>query len=154
MARSCQWFLSKFKILVLTLVFVQCSDAKLDIVNSYLFPFNIEQFKLDLFFKNDLAQNDKLSSSNPKNWTEHRQCLLELNAIKNGLMNFEPWAITCKSNIFNYLFYSLSFEFIEFQFYFSIGCMGKNSIWHFKWKFYGIRRIFTVLQYQSKWPSV
>lgn len=30
------------------------------------------------------------------NWTENHECLIELNAIKNGLDNYEEWAARSK----------------------------------------------------------
>ena len=88
-------FISKFEFLVLILVFVQCIDAKLN-VNNQIYPFNFEQIKFDLFSKSDFVKTNKFSEINSKNWTKHHQCLVELNAIKNGMKNFEPWAIQCK----------------------------------------------------------
>lgn len=85
-------FYPKFQLIVIILICIQCHDAKLN-VNNQLFPFNFEQIKFDLFSTNDFAKTNKFSS---KNWTEHQQCLDELNAIRNGMKNFEPWAIQCK----------------------------------------------------------
>lgn len=88
-------FISKFQFFIFILVCVQCNHAKLN-VNNHLNPFNFEQIKFDLFSKSDFAKIDKFSELNSRNSTDHHQCLKELNAIKNGLNNFEPWAIQCK----------------------------------------------------------
>lgn len=92
MANCSYSFYPKIQFIVIILICIQFSDAKLNI-NNQLFPFNFEQIKFDLFSTNDFAETNKFNS---KNWTEHHQCLKELNAIKNGMKNFEPWAIQCK----------------------------------------------------------
>lgn len=81
-----------FRFIVITLICIQCIDAKLSI-NKHFHPFNFEQIKFDLFSANDFERTDEFSVFKSKNWTDHRQCLMELNAIKNGMNNFEPWAI-------------------------------------------------------------
>lgn len=90
-------FNPKFQFLVFILVCIQCIDAKLNVNNNHFYPFNFEQIKFNLFSNSsDFPKANKFSEFNSKNWTEHHQCLKELNAIKNGLNNFEPWAIQCK----------------------------------------------------------
>lgn len=73
-----------------------CIDAKFNVNNNYLYPFNFEQIKYDLFSASDFPKTNKFSEFNSKNWTKNHQCLTELIEIKNGLKNFEPWAIQCK----------------------------------------------------------
>lgn len=87
-------FFSKFQFIVIILICIHCIDAKLNV--NHLYPFNFEQIKFDIFSTNDFTKNNKLGEFNSKNWTaEHHKCLLELNAIKNGMKNFEPWAVQC-----------------------------------------------------------
>lgn len=81
-----------FQFLVFVLVSIQCIDAKLNVNNNHLYPFNFEQIKFDLFSTSDFHP----SEFNSKNRTERHRCLIELDAIKNGLKKFEPWAIQCK----------------------------------------------------------
>lgn len=92
--------LQTFHVLIFTLACIGCIDAKLN-VNNHLNPFNFEQIKSALFSQSDFFEPDQLDDFNSKNRTAHRQCWLELNAIKSGLKNFEPWAIQCNpfSNI-------------------------------------------------------
>lgn len=39
------------------------------------------------------------------NWTKNHECIIELNAIKKGLVNQEVWAMKCKLKMENLLFY-------------------------------------------------
>lgn len=92
MANFSYSFFPKIQFVVIILICIQFNEAKLNL-NSNLFPFNFEQIKFDLFSTNDFAKSNKFGS---ENLTEHHQCLKELNAIKHGMNNFEPWAIQCK----------------------------------------------------------
>lgn len=88
-------FKPNVQFIVIILICVQYIDAKSSL-NHHLYPFNFEQIKFDLFSTKDFAKADKFSEFNSRNLTaQHRQCLTELNAIKNGVKNFEPWAVQC-----------------------------------------------------------
>lgn len=66
----------------------------LNFTNAKILDF--EQIKSDLFSESSLL----LTGANSLNSIEFQNCLIELNAIQNGLNNFEKWAIKCKSNHF------------------------------------------------------
>lgn len=87
---------------------IRCIDAKTN-ENNHIYPFNFEQIKFDLFSLGDVVKTNKFGESNSKNWTSHQQCLSELNAIKNGLNNFELWAIQCNFENISLYAYSLVF---------------------------------------------
>lgn len=51
------------------------------------------QIQADLFYLRNVDTSNIVDRILSRNWTENHDCLLELNAIKNGLKNHEEWAI-------------------------------------------------------------
>lgn len=66
--------------------------ACLNFANATSNILDLKQIKSDLFSESGLL----LRESNSLNSMEYHKCLIELNAIQNGLTNFEEWAIKCK----------------------------------------------------------
>lgn len=91
-------FIQKFQFLIFILVHIQCIDAQLNVNdnNNHHLPFNFEQIKFDVFSKSNFTKTNESSEFNSKNWTQHHLCSIEMDAIKSGLKNFEPWTIQCK----------------------------------------------------------
>lgn len=59
---------------------------------------NFDEIKLNLFLNSDFDD----SSNKTEQFNSQKdalQCVTELNAIKNGLINFDKWAIKRKSNL-------------------------------------------------------
>lgn len=78
-------------LVVLSVCSVRCNDSK------FKFNFNIvEHLKRSFYAKSDLNITNVIGGFMSQNWTENRKCLTELNAIKNGITNFDEWAITRK----------------------------------------------------------
>ena len=64
--------------------------------------------KNNTFYLRNLNLSSSISGIFSYNWTENRECLIELNAIKNGIKNDELWAIngniSFSLSIVNHLF--------------------------------------------------
>lgn len=76
---------------VLSVCSVHCNDTK------FKSNFNIvEHLKKSFYAKSDLNITNVLNEFVAHNWTENYGCLTELIAIKNGIINFDEWAITRK----------------------------------------------------------
>lgn len=59
---------------------------------------NFDEIKLNLFLNSDFDD----SSNKTEQFNSQKdalQCVTELNATKNGLINFDRWAIERKSNL-------------------------------------------------------
>lgn len=84
-----QCYIVKFFCFIVTLVnFFECHDMKF---KSNLL--DIKQIGHEIFSKNDFnVSNVIFETISQHNWTENRECLMELNTIKNGIDNFEEWA--------------------------------------------------------------
>lgn len=73
-----------------------CSLAKCVISYNANF-FDIQQIRNEiLLLKNDFDLSKALIQSMPYDWIENRDCFVELNAIENGVRNFDEWAIKSK----------------------------------------------------------
>lgn len=57
-----------------------------------------DQIGPDAFYLRNVNATNTINEILSQNWTENRECLLELNAIKNGIDKHEEWAIRGKSN--------------------------------------------------------
>lgn len=78
-------------LVVLSVCSVLCNDSK------FKSNFNIvEHLKRNFYAKSDLNITHVIGEFVSQNWTENHKCLNELNAIKNGIINFDEWAITRK----------------------------------------------------------
>lgn len=83
-----RYFVKFFCFLVFFTNCVHCSYSEF---KSYLF--DIKQISYELFLKNDFnISNIIIETISKHDWAENHECLLELNAIKNGIDNFEEWA--------------------------------------------------------------
>lgn len=83
-------------LIVLGVSLVLCNDA------TFQSNFDIiEHLKNNFHATNDLNITNTIGEFMSQNRTENHECLIELNAIKNGIINFDEWAITRKfpSNI-------------------------------------------------------
>lgn len=85
------FFLQLF--LTLLVISVECNDFKFQSFNTNVELFNLEQLKNDLFSEIDRNRFSEYDFSNSK---KSNNCLKELSEIKNGLINFEDWAIKSK----------------------------------------------------------
>lgn len=65
---------------------VLCNSAK-----SKSIYFHMERIRNELF--SDISNTITIIESLSQNWTENHECLIELNAIKNGIINSDEWAI-------------------------------------------------------------
>lgn len=83
-------------LLMLFLIGVGCHDFQWE--PNY---FDFKQIKKDIFTQNDVSISSLISESMSLNWTENQDCLNELIAIKNGLANFDEWAVKSKINMHN-----------------------------------------------------
>lgn len=54
---------------------------------------NDKQIQTDLFYMRHFDTSSIVHRILSQEWTENHGCLLELDAIKNGLQNHEEWAI-------------------------------------------------------------
>ena len=55
---------------------------------------NINQIRYEIFaMKKDFNLPTAIIQSISNNWTENRDCFFELDAIENGVRNFDEWAI-------------------------------------------------------------
>lgn len=61
--------------------------------------FDFDRIKREIFTKSDLSISNLINESISYNWTENHNCLSELITIKDGLMNFEEWAIKGNLNM-------------------------------------------------------
>lgn len=53
----------------------------------------MKRINYEIFTKIDFnISNFIIEKISQHNWTENRECLLELSAIQNGINNFENWA--------------------------------------------------------------
>lgn len=78
-------------LVVLGVCSVVCNDEK------FKSNFNmVEHLKKHFYAKSDLNITNVIGEFMSQNWTENHKCLTELIAIKNGINNFDEWAITRK----------------------------------------------------------
>lgn len=78
---------------ILILLQIMCYLSYIRFASAETMNFHeFEQIKIDLFATSDIHLNEP----NSFNSTKFRDCLIELSAIKNGLNNFDEWAIKCK----------------------------------------------------------
>lgn len=90
-----QNYFAKWLCLVLTFSCINFSDSKLD---SHSF-FDFERVKNDIFFSSDFLNPNKVSGFNSSNSRQDDlDCLIQLDAIKNGLTNSDAWAMKRKLN--------------------------------------------------------
>lgn len=74
-------------LLILSGIVIKFSNGSPEINKIDLHSFDFEQFKHYLFGNNPIS-DENISSTD-------LECSNELQEIKNGLKNVEPWAITC-----------------------------------------------------------
>ena len=55
-----------------------------------------KQIRTDLFSMRNFDISNAIDEILSRNWTQNHECLIELNAIKNGIKNHEEWAIRGK----------------------------------------------------------
>lgn len=67
------------------------------------------------FIKHNFDSSEAVVQSLSQNWTENRDCFIELIAIENGIRNFDEWAL--KSMYTNWTI--MSSNFLIDQFFFS-----------------------------------
>lgn len=73
------------------LLFVKCIFGYDTKFKSHFFY--IQQIWNEFYgIKNDFNLPNAIQSAS-HNWTENRDCFVELNAIENGIRNFDEWAI-------------------------------------------------------------
>lgn len=78
-------------------IYIQYSYANSDSIKTNLYSLNFDEIKLNLFLNSDLNS----SFYKPEQFNSQKdalQCVKVLNAIKNGLIHFDKWAIKRKSN--------------------------------------------------------
>lgn len=92
---------AKWLCLVLTAVScINLSESKHDSNSTNLSLFDFERVKNDLFFNSDFRNTNKVSVFNSPNSRQNdAECLNQLNEIKNGLTNSDPWAMKRKLNL-------------------------------------------------------
>lgn len=56
------------------------------------------QIRADTFYLRNFNAPNAISGISSRYWTENHECLIELNAIKNGIDQHEEWAIRGRSN--------------------------------------------------------
>lgn len=83
------------KFLIFFVVCIQCVRA--EHLNKNIFK--LEKIKDDLFTAIGNNVPGVINGTGSFNTPEYRSCLNELNAINNGLNNFEDWAITSELQI-------------------------------------------------------
>lgn len=88
MAAFRNYFVKLFCFLMLYINCVRCYDPKF---KSHLL--DIKRVSYEIFSKNNFNISSVIIETiSQHNWTENRECLVELTAIKNGIDNFEEWA--------------------------------------------------------------
>lgn len=75
--------------ILLTAITVQCKNAE-------TFDSEFEQFKQTIFAMKDLDVSKVIRGIVFSNWTDNRECLVELNAIKRARRHNEEWAYKSK----------------------------------------------------------
>lgn len=119
-------------------------------------PNHIEAIKWDNGHTFNLPNAiDAISSHN--NWTEeNHECLIELNAIKNGIESNEKWVTKCEylpmhfSRASNHRIFLTKFTFYAF----SCRFVGRRIVWDSKWTSSRIRIILRLLSYRTKWNKI
>lgn len=71
--------------MILVAFVVQCENAE-------SFKSDFEQFKKGLLSMRDFDISKTISQTVFSNWTDNRECSMELDAIKRAMMNSEEWA--------------------------------------------------------------
>ena len=56
----------------------------------------------NLFFMRNFNVSNAINEILSSNWTENHKCLVELNAIKSGVNNYDEWAIKCRWNFYKF----------------------------------------------------
>ena len=91
--------LSLFYSIVLFVTCIQSSSSSSSISTDRDIYTNIAQihdeFWPDNYFNFPISIIESIQSMS-HNWTENSDCLIELNAIRNGIQNSEEWAIKSK----------------------------------------------------------
>lgn len=63
---------------------------------------NNDLAKKDIFYLRNADKTDIIDTIlSPYIWAENHECLAELSAIRNGLKNYEEWAIKGRSYLFS-----------------------------------------------------
>lgn len=91
--RSC---FSKLLHLLCFVICVNCEDTEYQPKNVKFNFFDFGPIKNIFLTESDLNISNMMNELVSKNWTEDQRCLIELKGIKNGLYNFEEWAIESK----------------------------------------------------------
>lgn len=73
------------------LIFVILSAISIQAIES-----NNKQTIEDLIFMRNFNKSNAIDAILSHNWTKNHECLMELNALKKGLIDHEGWAIKCK----------------------------------------------------------
>ena len=98
------------------------------------FPSEYDPVRIDIISKRDFNISKIVNGILFDDWMDNIHCLVELNAIKFGLSNFDEWAI--KSSFFNiqFLIFVIIIDLTILYFY-SCGRMGQSTVRNFEWKF-------------------
>lgn len=112
------------------------------------------QLNGDVFSMRHFNVPNSISRILSYNWTDNQDCLIELNAIKNGLENDEQWAIRRTSDFYRCIFLENKQKYQTIFVCFSCRFVGEFSIWRFKWKFFWAWIISRMFSYWSDWKTI
>lgn len=85
-----------FPIILVAVISVQCDY-------SIKFPTEYDPIKIDIISNRNYNISNLIDGILFGDWLENIHCLVELNAIKRGLENFDEWGI--KSRLFLHLYF-------------------------------------------------
>lgn len=133
-----------FLYFILSVIGVQCNTVSF---RSQFFEF--DDVKSDIIALNKINISSIISEfTSHHDWMANRNCLIELNAIRNGFENYEEWAFKCK---FVYKIKPFIHASLWFRNLISGRCVGKTSISINAWELLWFWIIFAMLSNSTQW---